>query len=281
MRQRDGGLPPSLAACRQTPLHCQGLAGRKNHLQGSPCSTLTPQRFPRHKQQLCLLSTSLRSVPALGTVSDPEPTSPCSLHSSAGKRRGSSRPCLSSGLRHSQPPCKLLAEQKLRRPSLLPAPTAGRYLGCQVAWGEHSAPRCVLNCTHQPAAKSLIWRVQGALRGSPWGPHPQEVKRPGWAANSPGPSGTPALSLKGFPPGRRDSSAVPGGLPTRERGAGSDGAEPAIKLPQATQLGLFHPSLSLMRLWASTSSLGLLSGFPVLTYHWPNTNKRSLVMAAP
>lgn len=84
-----------------------------------------------------------------------------------GQKEAALDPLCPSGLWHLQPPHKLPAEQKPWGLSPLPAPIAGRYLSCRVARGEHSALRCVLNCAHQPAAKSLIWRVQGALRGSP------------------------------------------------------------------------------------------------------------------
>lgn len=143
------------------------------------------------------------------------------------------------------------------RAGAMEAPSTCCYLGCRAVRGERSAPWCVLNHTHQTAAKALIWRVQGAPRGSP------------------GAAGK-ATHLRGkLPKARRDSSAVSVGLPTRERRAGSDGAQTALKLPQVTQL--FHPSPSPTRPWLPASPPGLLSGFPVSI---PHTNKEVSAMAA-
>lgn len=56
-----------------------------------------------------------------------------------------------------------------------PLPVAAPALISAAGWrgeakGERPALQRVLNHAHQPAAKSLIWRVQGATRGSPGAP---------------------------------------------------------------------------------------------------------------
>lgn len=105
-------LPPPSPHCVQTnPSALPGLSRQKKP------PARQPEQHPHPTEVSAPQAAAMPPQHLPGKCPSPghhfRPVSPCSLNSSPGKRRGSSRPSLPSGWRHSQSPCKLPMEQKL------------------------------------------------------------------------------------------------------------------------------------------------------------------------
>lgn len=224
MRQQDGGISASLLAslCAGKPLciararQAEKPPARQPQQHPHPTEVSAPQAAAVPPQHLP------RSVSALGTIPD-------LLHLAAfipplAKGEAALDPvCLQVGgtcSHHAHSPWSR-SHGGVSTPSTHHRPLS-RLPGCSKEarvgrrGGAFSPTLCFEVCTPASCKVPYLESSRSPKR-LPGGPCPQQVKKPSWKANS--------------PRAWQDSSAVLEGLPTRERGAGSDEAEPATKIP--------------------------------------------------
>lgn len=169
--------PPCLAVCGRTPLHPNGLdwwkkPARQSVQQGPWATFLTC---------FTLLPPWAKGEAAL----DPLCLQACGTRSHHANSLAGAMEAVPTPTTHR----RLL--------SRLPGGAGGAFSPA-VCFELHTPANCKVPYLESSRSPERLLR----------GPQPRQVKQPSWAADSPGPGGTSALSLKGFPPGRREQAVM-------------------------------------------------------------------------